>query len=238
MCRFSLINKINTDHPDSYEGKIFLSLDIDWAHDDILLDSIELIEGAGASATWYVTHETPLLNRLRKNPNFELGIHPNFNFLLEGDSRNGRDAAEVIDRMLEIVPEAKSVRSHSLTQSEKLLDLFASRGLTHVGNNYIPSMQNMRISPWRLWSGLVIVPHCFQDNVELRIKRNGFNLIRDGLVVWDFHPIHIFLNTENINRYESTRPWHRNSTELIKHRSENMSGTRMLLKQLLKDTKQ
>lgn len=237
MCRFSLISTIKTDNPASYEGKVFLSLDIDWAHDDILLDSIELIEDAGASATWYVTHDTPLLNRLRENPNFELGIHPNFNFLLEGDSRNGRDAGEVLDRLLEIVPEAKSVRSHSLTQSEKLLDLFANRGLTHVGNTYIPSTSNMRILPWQLWSGLVVVPHCFQDNAEFRIERNGPNPIKDGLIVLNFHPIHIFLNTENINRYELTRPWHRNSTELINHRSEHMEGTRMLLKQLLKDTK-
>lgn len=236
MSKFSLISTINADRPASYEGKIFLSLDIDWAHDDILLDSIELIEDAGASATWYVTHDTPLLDRLRENPNFELGIHPNFNFLLEGDFRNGKDAGEVLDKLLEIVPEAKSVRSHSLTQSERLLDLFADRGLTHVGNTYIPSATNMRILPWRLWSGLVVVPHCFQDNVELRIERNGPNPVKDGLIVMDFHPIHIFLNTENIKRYESTRIWHRNSTELINHRSENMRGTRMLLKQVLEDT--
>jgi len=72
-------------------------------------------------ATWFVTHDTPLISRLRTNSKFELGIHPNFDFLIQGEPRNGGNAQEVVARLLEIVPEAKSVRSHSMTQSSRLL---------------------------------------------------------------------------------------------------------------------
>lgn len=82
--------------------------------------------------TWFVTHETPLFARLRSNPEFELGIHPNFNFLLSGDRRAVRNATEAVDQMMTIVPEVKSVRSHSTTQSSCLLNLFALRGMSAI----------------------------------------------------------------------------------------------------------
>ena len=43
-------------------------------------------------------------------------------------------------------------------------------------------------------------------------------VIRSGLKVFDFHPIHIFLNTENLKRYDQTRSIHQKPEELIKHR--------------------
>jgi len=135
---FGKISDILPETPDTWETRFFLTFDIDWANDDVLADSIDLVEEANISATWFVTHDTPLLKRLRANSKFELGIHPNFNFLLNGDPSNGRNAEEVIDRLLCVVPEAKSVRSHSMTQSSHLLQLFVDRGIYYDCNHYIP----------------------------------------------------------------------------------------------------
>jgi len=52
------------------------------------------------------------------------------------------------------------------------------------------------------------------------------------LKVLDFHPIHVFLNTESLDRYERTRPLHHNPKELIKHRFEGY-GTRNRLLEVL-----
>ena len=117
MQMFETISSIQVENEESWREKIFLTIDIDWAHDEILLDTIELVEEAGVAATWFVTHETEVLERLRSNPYFELGIHPNFNFLLQGDARNGGNAGEVISNVVQMVPEATSVRSHSMTVS-------------------------------------------------------------------------------------------------------------------------
>ena len=82
------------DNESSWEDAIFLTFDIDWAHDSLLADTIDFVEAAGVNAICLITHDTLPLDRLRANPKFELGIHPNFNFLLEGDGHNGLNARD------------------------------------------------------------------------------------------------------------------------------------------------
>ena len=216
----------------------YLTLDIDWAHDDILIDAIDLVEAHQVSATWFVTHDTPQLSRLKSNPNFELGIHPNFNFLLNGDDHSGKDAEDVVDRLLAIVPEAKCVRSHSTTQSSGLLDLFRRKGLTHECNSFIPVQSGIELKPWRLWSGITCVPYSWEDDVAcLYGPDNAMPMSRlvelAGIKVFDFHPVHIFLNTENIDRYEKTRALRRSPQQLSSHRYEG-EGTRTRFLEFLK----
>lgn len=224
------ISSIRVDAVADWSKVPYLTLDIDWAHDEILADTIDLVEENRVPATWFVTHDTPLLSRLRNNPRFELGIHPNFNFLLDGDGRAGRDVAEVLDRLLAIVPEAKCVRSHSTTQSSGLLDHFVRRGLTHECNAFIPVQSGIELKPWRLWSGLTRVPYFWEDDVACLYGRDETlpmsRLVSlEGIKVFDFHPVHIFLNTENMDRYEKTREWHRTPKELRAHRHTG-EGTR------------
>ena len=57
-------------------------------------------------------------------------------------------------------------------------------------------------------------------------------LVREGLKVFDFHPIHVYLNTEDLSRYEQTRSLHHNPAELIKHRFAG-TGTRTALEFIL-----
>ena len=81
---FKLLSSIDVDRTQSWGQSIFLTLDIDWAHDEVLNDTIDLLESSGIKATWFATHDTKVLERLRVNQNFEIGIHPNFNPLLDG----------------------------------------------------------------------------------------------------------------------------------------------------------
>lgn len=215
---------------------IVLSLDIDWACDEVLADSIDLVEGVGAPATWFVTHDTPLLERLRANHNFELGIHPNFNPLLDG---NCKGAEQVIDEILAIVPEAVSVRSHSMVQSSRLLELFRSKGLRFDCNHFIPEQSGIMLKPWRLWNGMIKVPHFWEDDAACIYEAGAAvrDLVgRDGLKVFDFHPIHVFLNTEDLARYEQTRSLHSAATKLVRHRFPGV-GTRTQFLDLLAEFK-
>ena len=231
---FQLISYLDVDNTDTWVNNFYLTIDIDWAHDDVLSDSIDLVESRNIKATWFVTHDTPLLKRLRCNRKFELGIHPYFNGLLEGNIKNTSNASEIIDRLLDIVPEAKSVRSHSLVQSEKLHDLFAQKGLLRVCNTFIPGSLTTKIYPWNLWNGIIVIPHCWQDNVSLRMSTDNqiMQFPECSLRVFDFHPIHVFLNTEQLERYERTRPLHYDPAKLIRHRFEGL-GTRTRLLSLL-----
>jgi hypothetical protein len=235
MHRFATIASIDVGYDDSWRERLFLTFDIDWAHDDILADTIDLVETADVAATWFVTHDTPLLARLRANPKFELGIHPNFNFLLQGAFLNGGCADDVVDRLLEIVPEAKSVRCHSVLQSSKLMQLFQEKGLTSDVNHFIPEQSRIELKPWRLWNGLIKVPYFWEDDAAFIYKNcsPANELIeRPGIKVFDFHPVHVYLNTESLDRYERTGPLHRNPKELIQHRYQGY-GTRNQLLELL-----
>lgn len=220
----SKLSEIRPEDISTWQNKSFLTIDVDWAHDEVLADAIDLLDQFQVHATWFITHDTPLLKRLRANSNYELGIHPNFNWLLAGDCRNGSNVAEVINRMMQIVPEARSVRSHSMTQSTGLLQAFADVGLTHDANHFIPASSGIELKPWYLWNGLVRVPYCWEDDVYCIYRERGIPepdtiamSSRNGLRVFDFHPIHLFLNTESMTRYENTRSLHQQPDLLFEH---------------------
>ena len=234
--RFGRISEIAIDDPATWEDRLFLTLDVDWAHDEVVAEAAGLLEQAGVAATWFVTHATPVLERLRANGRFELGIHPNFNFLIDRcDPRNGAGAEEVVDRLLAIVPEAKAVRSHAMTQSSNLMALFGSKGLTHDSNHFIPEQSGIALKPWRHWSGIVKVPYFWEDDVRCLSPRNtpiAELVARPGLKVFDFHPIHLFLNTETMDRYEAARPDFGDPRALLARRHAG-AGTRNLLAELM-----
>jgi hypothetical protein len=131
---FDRIRDIDSD----FNRKIFLTFDIDWCSDKVLSFLLDILEKYNVRATIFVTHDTYLLDRIRENNNIELGIHPNFNFLLNGDFRLGKNVEEIIEYCLKLVPDAISVRSHSMTQSSTILSNFAQYGLKYDCNHYIP----------------------------------------------------------------------------------------------------
>ncbi len=233
---FRTVSEISVCNEDLWSGSVFLTIDIDWACDEVLADTIDLVERADVCSTWFVTHETPLLERLRRNPKFELGIHPNFNKLLQGDGSNGRSVEEVFERVLEIVPEARAARSHSLMQSTPLHKLFAERKITHECNCFIPAHADMDLRPWSLWKTLTIVPLFWEDDLSMMydIKTPLHNLVRkNGLKVFNFHPIHVFLNTESLERYERARKYYHIASDLQRFRNAAGTGMRTELENLL-----
>ena len=230
---FAKISSVDIDEPDTWRGKIFLSFDVDWAHDEVLFDTLELVRQAKVPATWFVTHRTPFLDSLDTDA-FEVGIHPNFSPLLEG-SGTGGGAAAVLDELLELVPGARAIRSHCLVRSSRLESLFAQRGLTHESNDLIPAASGIKLRPYRKLTPITQVPYCWADEASwVGPQSDDFPevLAQTELLVLDFHPIHVFLNTESADRYERTREIHQRPDELIEHRYQG-TGTRTRLKRLL-----
>jgi len=233
------ISEVKVDNVASWAGRTFLTCDMDWAHDDILRGTHQILAEAGIPSTWFVTHDSPLLAELRADPNVELGIHPDFNKLLDGDHSNGRTPREVIERLLEIVPEAKAVRAHSLLQSSKILDEYAEAGLTHEAGHLVEPSAVEALGPWRHWNGLIRVPLLWEDDVAVlqapgqpslasACQTSGESTLRQ----LNFHPIHVFLNTEDLSRYERTRSLHGDPRRLQSEQHVGI-GVRTLLKDLI-----
>ena len=163
----SKISEISVENIKTFNNN-FISFDIDWAHDDVINYSIDILEKTEIRVSWFITHKTKVLERLKENSNFEIGIHPNFNFLLDGDFSLGKNAEEVIARLMKIVPDAKLIKSHSLTQSSVLLDLFLKFALlTSLIIIYPTLILHINIRPWKHWNGIVRVPFNWEDDIAV-----------------------------------------------------------------------
>jgi hypothetical protein len=214
--------------PECYSESIYVTIDIDWASDSMISDTLNLLEEKNVRCTFFVTHQTPLLSRIRNNPNFELGIHPNLNPLLHEDMESIRSAKECFEDLLAIVPEAQSFRCHSLVTSSRIVEIAFELGLKFDCNYFIPYEANIKLRPWSVWNGIIRVPHLWEDDVSLRYgledSRNDLESIlkKPGLKVFDFHPIHISLNTEHLNRYEAFKA--REKTEMDSYKNYTCTG--------------
>lgn len=181
-----------------------LTLDLDWAPDEAIDAVAELLVARGVPATWLVTHSSPAVERLRDHAElFELGIHPNF---LPG-STHGATVGEVLDHSLALVPDAVSMRTHALVQSTPILAEVLERTAIRVDLSlFLPRAENVAPVEYR-WRGrsLVRVPYVWEDDVELENGTLGSGvasiLAAPGLKVFDFHPVHVFLNSTSMDAY-------------------------------------
>lgn len=234
---FQNIKDIDINDSLSWQDKVFLTFDIDWCSDEVLSYTLDIVEKYNIKATFFVTNETVLLERMIKSPNIELGIHPNFNFLLNGDFRQGSSAKEVVQYYKKFVPNAVSVRSHSLTQSGSIFPIFEDEGFIYECNTFIPLQGGIQL-PYKHTKQLIKVPHIFEDDVR-ELYEDEWNLKKylnyKGIKVFDFHPIHIFLNSENIERYNSAREHFQNFEELKKCVNTKSYGTKDFLIDLIKE---
>ena len=210
------VNKHERGFGDKLEAKIFLTIDLDWCHEIVLCDTLELLEKFDASATFFCTDRPKSLDLIRGNPRAELGLHPNFRPLLEKSCPPEQTAASVLDELLELIPEARSVRSHSLISGSTISSLFASRGLTHESNIKLPPRGSPYSEPFINSAGLISCPYHWGDQADMGTPIAP--VTERSYLMLNFHPIHIFLNSEPIERYEQSRAFHFEPEKLVQWR--------------------
>jgi hypothetical protein len=219
---FDLLSNIDLHDASSWQEKIFLTLDVDWAHDSVILDTAELIENLGVRATWFFTHDSPTIDYLKDNGH-EIGIHPNFNKLLSGDG--SLNVQRIVDDCLAWCPDAVSTRSHSLVYGAPIATYLASKSVKYSSNLNIPHSSGIALAPWMSSSSLIEVPYSWADEHSWSkySQPSCAEWLRGvGLLVADFHPIHVFLNTQTSADYENTRFCHQDPKTLIGHRKSGL----------------
>lgn len=189
--------------------EVVLTIDADWAP-DVTIDFIaeSLIEHR-VRATWFITHMSPAIARLRQYPDlFELGIHPNF---LSG-STHGDTPDAVIRHCLTLVPEALSMRTHSLVQSTPLLRQIVAQGrITTDVSLFLPYTPHIRPVEYEWGSRkLLRIPFFWADDYEMEQRFPRWHLPRlltvgEGLKVFVFHPIHVYLNSIDMEPYQALK---------------------------------
>jgi hypothetical protein len=186
-----------------------VTFDVDWAPEWAIALCADLCAKAGAKATFFATHPSPVLAELAADPRFEVGIHPNF----LPRSSHGQAAEEILRTCLAFAPAARSMRTHSLVQSSPIFDT--------VGTHFEQIQTDMSLflpfhaglQPVDYFIGnqarrMVRLPYHWEDDVAAGWP--GWSWDREpvwaeGLAGVDFHPILVALNMASLASYRDLK---------------------------------
>ena len=216
-----------------------LTFDIDWAPDFVILHCLELLDDARCKATFFATHSTPL-NQEIVNRGHNLGIHPNF----LPNSSQGSSVQEIISECLSYAPDAWCMRTHALVQSSPLLhEIFSKFPQLKLDVSLL--MHRSAFSHKVQWDfdGVTFdrLLYNWEDDAQFSSykKDNLPDLFFGELTVFDFHPIHVFLNSTDGSEYRNLKLEQRklplsslDKQVVEKHVNPNL-GTQSYLKEVL-----
>ena len=207
------------------------TFDIDWAPEKVIEDVAALLDQHGISGTFFATHSSEVLKAIENKGSHEIGIHPNFNRLLNGEPGNYQ---KIIDELLSIYPSAIGMRAHSLLHSCPMLLYCLDKGIKYDSNIYIPF--GKEIKAFRYF-GLLRIPYNWEDDGQWvagkSFKYPGVKVDAE-INIFSFHPIHVYLNTHNQQMYDSVKQFYQVPEELLERRNEDIPGVRDLFLALLK----
>jgi hypothetical protein len=213
---------------------VLITLDVDWAPDFAIDFAANLLADAGVRATWFATHPSAALGRLlTRGDLFEVGIHPNF----APGSSHGRTPRQVLAHCLRLVPDARAMRTHSMIQSTPLLDVvLAETPIVAELSVFLPYASGVRPVSYTLHGRtLYRLPFVWEDDYEYGQAAPSWDpapLLEAGrgLTIFNFHPIHVFLNSCSGEPYAqlkaSARPLMDASEETAASLAHAGSGTR------------
>ena len=215
---------------------------MEWAHPEVLADTVRLFDEHGVRATFFCTHGGIAV------PGHERALHPNFR--RSGDAltclrdKLGEQYAtlndtEVYHHVLETTrafsPDAKGVRAHSLYYDTQLLPLYQASGLQYDSSYCLPFVDGIR--PFFKEHAILEIPIYYMDHLDLMEQRTSFDLDRlaldrCGVKVFDFHPNMIYTNAPTCEFYERTKAFYHDPEHLRSARHAGR-GVRTLLLSLL-----
>lgn len=184
-----------------------ITIDVDWAPDWAILEVAKMLIENQVKATWFATHDSPEIRKLDRNTRlFEVGLHPNFN----PNSTQGETPEEIMMYMKAILPHAKTVRTHTLVQSNSLLRMIREDfDMLYDVSLFLPDTPH--ITPHEAYfsnsgKGLLRFPYYWEDDREMYKPIPCFSFAQKkyhviGLNILCFHVIHIILNSSDMTNY-------------------------------------
>lgn len=211
---------------------ICLSFDTDHMSEERMKEFLELFDLPG-DCTFFCTQRYDCL----EETDHETCPHP---FLKEGADWQ----QELIAKRVEF-PQAIGWRSHSCVYSHLLASWLGSNEYQYVSihDDFGKCGLEPMKQAWGVWS----IPIYYMDTLDFSAKKHWgesaaapfarelliHSVTKDGLYVYDFHPIHLLLNTPNPDYYFKMRDRFR-AHETIEHLSYDGYGTANFFHDLVK----
>ena len=201
---------------------ICLTIDSDWASPEVTDYAIGLLADQGIPFTFFATDDqSPTLPG-----NAELGLHPNF---------CAWGAEEELTKLTKLFPKAVGLRPHRLTMPKEDLAATLNReGIAWISSCYEPAC----FKPLD-YGGIPNVPINWGDNLLFNEGREpgylGTQTKRPGITVWNFHPVHLFLNTASAEQFAVARECYNDPDRLIRLRNKTRRGVEDVLRDVINE---
>lgn len=201
---------------------IGISFDTDWQDGEVLQFTLDLLKKYHIKATFFCTDKTKV-----KIKGHEIAIHPNF---ASKDS-----PAMIIKKLKKDFPSSRGLRSHGIATSNEII-LRAQKEKIKYQSNYLMYLKK-NIEPIKIYK-MTELPIYWMDYYYLatekhpRFRLKDFKLNQPGLKIFDFHPIHLYLNTISLKQYLKCKKDPKNQRKYI---NENKPGIKTLLTTLLEE---
>lgn len=210
-----------------------LTMDSDWAPPEVIAHALDVVRPSATPCTLFLTEDAPPSNAdggPERDLRVEIALHPFF---------NGRDPAEVLAPLLARHPQARGLRPHRLSMPPE----HCARAVRASGARWVSSHADSDALALKRWDGdIPDAPIHWGDNTLLRLGQrpslSGLDPQRPGLAVFNFHPVHIFLNTCDQEQYERARPAYHDPERLRSLRNATRFGVRDALLELLEQLEQ
>ncbi len=196
----------------------FITFDIDWAPDFTIKYCADLCIKYQTHCIFFATHNSPVIENLKNEELFEIGIHPNLN----QNSSQGKNIEEILDNFKSFLPHASCMRTHSLYQSTPLFEKIAKHNpmIKYDFSTLMYKTQNLNSSYLYMSNKKVIkrIPFFFEDDVSFNDPTWDWPIdfnIKNGLKIFNFHPALVYLNSKDNNAYEKIKK------NLINKKKEN-----------------
>jgi len=193
---------------------LYLTMDTDWCTEEVLEYALNLFRARRLPCTVFAAGAYAALQQ-REEAMLEIGLHPNFNGAAQ------EQYEQRLATLLRLYPEAAGVASHAMTSNTPLLNLFKHHGLRYDRN--ILRYRDAAAQAFVYYNGLLRLPVFWEDDIWFTVEpgaRFSVKLLeRDRFrLIFNFHPIHLFMNTASTGHYHAFKPHQHQPQKLAQHR--------------------
>ena len=185
--------------------KYSITFDLDWAPDFAIEKCLDILSKFNIKGTFFSTHHTDFNQEILRQGHC-LGIHPNF----LANSSHGNSINEIIENCLKFNPNAWCMRSHSLFQSSKILyKIFKTFPQLKLDLSlFMHRAKYVQKTKWE-YDGVSFdrIMYNWEDDAEFSYKRfsKKENIFFGNTTIFNFHPIHVFLNSYDGSEYNNLK---------------------------------